>query len=395
MKKILIISFFLISFFFNAFSQKITNNSKIYILSCSPGVELYQAFGHTAIWVVDDSSNVNFIYHYGTFNFSDPDFYTNFIKGRLDYMLALESYNSFIHEYSSDGRDVYMFELNMSYEKKQKLFDFLKWKALPENKYYKYDFFMDNCATRVRDVIQNIYGDSLNFAQIEIDKTYRQAITPYLQAIPWTRFGINLLLGMPADKKLDYYSAMFLPDYIDTVITNSVLSTPQGEQKLGFDRKYLIKSDFKIGKKPFFNPVNFFWFLFILLSVISFLELKYQKNFKTIDFLLLLITGLAGVIMLIMWFGTDHVSTKNNLNILWAFPTHLIISFLIFSKKFELFVKKYILIFAFFNVLVFISALSFLPQQFDNAIFPFIIILIGRFFIFNLKSASFFVSGCR
>ena len=382
MKKSLIILLFFFSFFsFKIISaqQHISRETDIYILTCSPGEEIYQVFGHTTFWIVDDSTRLNYIYHYGTFNYADPNFYLNFIKGRLNYMLALESYPAFIQEYSNDGRDVYKYKLNLTYNQKVKLYEFLTWKSKPENRYYMYDFFLDNCATRVRDVLENIYGDSLVYPDIKIDLTYREAIKPYMQGKPWLRFGTNLVLGMPTDKKLDAYSAMFLPDYIDTVICASKLKTPSGLENLGFNRSYLIQSNYEINKKPFFNPTYFFWFLLFLTALIIFIEYKKEKKFKAIDFTLLFVTGLTGIIILFMWFGTDHSPVKWNLNILWAFPTHIITAFLIFKQKFDLFVKKYLFIFSIINIILAITMWFLLPQKYDTAIFPFLLILILRF----------------
>ncbi|MBN2776713.1 MAG: DUF4105 domain-containing protein [Bacteroidales bacterium] len=378
MKKVAV--FFLAMLIFsNLFSQKITDSAKIYILTCSPGDELYQAFGHTAFWVVDDSIHLSYIYHYGTFNFSDPDFYMNFVRGKLNYMLALEGKRAFLDEYSSDGRDVWKMELNLTFEQKQRLVNFLTWKSQPENRYYLYDFFMDNCATRVRGVLENTYGDSLVYPNLKVDLTYRESIKPYLQAKPWIRFGTNLLLGLPADKKLDYYSAMFLPDFIDTVFSQAKLKTPNGEIDLGLNREYMIKSDYKIGPKPFFNPSNLFWLIFVLILVLTIIEIKAQKNFKGVDFSVLFLMGLMGLIMLFMWLGTDHSPTKWNLNILWAFPTHIFVAFMLFKKKNDLFIKKYFLIFSIVNVILAVTMWFLLPQQYDVAVFPILLILITRF----------------
>ena len=380
MKKIIIIIGILIFSINNISAQKqISKNTDIYILTCSPGDEIYQMFGHSTFWIIDDSTRLNYIYHYGTFNYAAPNFYLNFIKGRLNYMLALEAYPNFIDEYSNDGRDVYKYKLNLSYEKKVELYDFLTWKSQPENRYYKYDFFMDNCATRVRDVLERIYGDSLVYPDLKLDITYRDAIKQYMKAKPWMRFGTNLILGIPTDKKLNAYSAMFLPDYVDTVITTSILNTPSGTENLGFDREYLIESNYEIGEKPFFNPTYFFWALFFVILLFIFIGYKKKKIFKIIDFTLLFVIGMAGVIMLFMWFGTEHTPTKWNLNVLWAVPTHLIIAFLIFKQKFDLFVKKYFLVFGIINIILAITMWSLLPQKYDSAIFPILLILIVRF----------------
>lgn len=362
-----------------AYTQQLTDNSKIYIIVCSPGDELYQAFGHSAFWIIDTTTRVNLIYHYGTFNYADPNFYTKFIRGKLDYMLAAESYPAFMNEYSTDGRDVWKLELNLNTDKKNELYSYLKWKSLDANKYYKYDFFMDNCATRVRDVIEKIYGDSLVYENnFDIKTTYRKSIKPYLQAKPWTRFGINLLLGLPADKKLNFYSAMYLPYYIDSVYSIANLNFDNTTQKLVTERSEMIVSNYKIGKRPFFNPTYLFWFLFVFILALTFIEFRKKKVYKAVNFTYFLITGIVSILLLFMWFLTDHTPTKWNLNLIWAFPTHIVFAFL-YLKNNKI-VSKYLLITGIVSVLLVITYPVF-PQQFDIAMIPFFLAFGIRFLV--------------
>jgi len=361
------------------FSQQLSDDAEIYVIVCSPGNELYQAFGHNAFLVQDSVNQINLLYHFGTFNYSDPNFYTNFARGKLDYMIAAENYDSFINEYTSGGRDVWKLKLNITNEKKIEIFDYLKWKSLEENRYYRYDFFMDNCATRIRDVIEIIYGDSIAYpVNYNIDLTYRQTIKPYSEAKPWIRFGSNLILGMPADKKLDFYSAMYLPYYIDTVFNNTNLVFDNQTENLITDREYLIHSDYEIGERPFFNPTLVFWSLFVIISLISVYEIKRKKVFKAINFTYLLVTGIVSLVILFLWFFSEHVPTKWNLNILWALPTHLVFAFIYLKKN--KFMSKY-LIFTGIVLLILTVTYPIFPQQFDVALIPFFLVFGARFLV--------------
>ncbi len=378
MKRTLFLIAFLITIYTSNFGQRLSPKARIYILTCSPGTELYQAFGHTAIYIQDSIKHINMVYHYGTFNFYDPNFYFNFVRGKLNYMLGLERFEGFMIEYTEAKRDVYKAELNLNYDKKNELFKFLTWKSQPENKYYKYDFFMDNCATRVRGVLEKFYGDSLIYPQdYKIDKTYRQAITPYLRPMPWTRFGINLLLGLPAEKKLDYYSAMFLPDYVDSVFMKSKLQIGDKTEPVFLSRTQIITNNFRIGKKPLFNPTLTFWSLFIIMLIISFIEYKRKKIFKGIDFGMYLTLGIVGIILVFMWFGTDHTPTKWNLNLIWAFPSHIWFAFVALKGNKKTLLKNYPFIFALINIILLVSFPIF-PQQYDIALIPLLLIFIVR-----------------
>ena len=236
--------FFILSKTLNA--QKLSDSSEVYALVISPGTELYAAFGHNAFWVVDNNRGINMIFHYGTFDYRTPNFYLKFIRGKLDYMLATQEYRYFMTEYSTDGRDVWKLKLNLNQQQKQKMFDFLLWQNQEANKYYRYDFFMDNCATRLRFVLEVVFGDSVVFPHKPLRISYRQAIKPYLRNKPWTRFGINLLLGLPADKKLNYYSAMFLPYFIDTALVNTTIHNGKTIEPLVLEHSTMIVSNFEI-----------------------------------------------------------------------------------------------------------------------------------------------------
>ncbi len=377
MKRKIFIITIILSLYISLSAQNLSKESKIYIITCSPGTELYQAFGHNAIWIEDKTERINQVYHYGTFDFAAPHFYLNFIRGRLNYMLDIELFRDFYYEYNAAHRDVYIEELNLTLEEKDKIYKYLSWKSLPANKYYRYDFFMDNCATRIRDVLVKTFGDTLVFPKIKIDESYRQAIKPYLRAKPWIRLGTNLLLGLPADKKLNYWSAMFLPDYIDTVLYSAKLEYNNVEKPLVVQRDILIRNNFKIGPKPWFNPSLVFWILFFIVLIISIVEIKKKTKYKGIDFGMYLLLGIVGILLLFMWFGTDHTPTKWNLNILWAFPSHIWFAFVYLKNKKKNLIKNYALIFGIFNLLLCITYPVF-PQHFDQALIPF-------FLLFSLR----------
>jgi hypothetical protein len=134
---------------------------RISLLSCSPGAELYSIFGHSAIRVTDETSGTDRVYNYGTFNFREKNFYLKFLSGKLNYYLSVQSFPSFMSDYLEENRTVYEQVLNISHFHKLQLHTALRLNALPENRAYKYDFFWDNCSTRIRDKIESSYADSL------------------------------------------------------------------------------------------------------------------------------------------------------------------------------------------------------------------------------------------
>ena len=369
--------FFILGKTLNA--QKLSDSSEVYALVISPGTELYAAFGHNAFWVVDNINGVNMIFHYGTFDYRTPNFYLKFIRGKLDYMLATQEYKYFMYEYSTDGRDVWKLKLNLNQQQKQKMFDFLLWQNQEANKYYRYDFFMDNCATRLRYVLEVVFGDSVVFPNQPLNISYRQAIKPYLRNKPWTRFGINLLLGLPADRRLNYYSAMFLPYYIDTALVNTTINTGKSIEPLVLQHSTMIVSNFEIGKMPLFNPDLFFWLLAILLIIPAFWQIKLTKLNKYIDISIFSILFFASILILFMWFITDHTPTKWNLNILWVNPLLIFYIIELIKNNNKKTLKLYSLSFSIISF-VLVASYPIFAQQFDTATIPILLMLGFRSF---------------
>ena len=183
MKRVLTIIVLMISFLpLRAEKIELSPKAEISVLTCSPGPDLYSSFGHTAIRIQDSINNrwVDVVYNYGTFQFTD-DFYFKFAKGQLDYRLSRSSFGDFQYEYLMTGRGIWEQKLLITPAEKQRLFDLLEENYLPENREYRYDFFYDNCSTRVRDIIKKALENKVNFTYVYAEKSsYREAIQHYL-----------------------------------------------------------------------------------------------------------------------------------------------------------------------------------------------------------------------
>jgi hypothetical protein len=198
---------------------------------------------------------------------------------------------------------------------------------LPENRAYKYDFFFDNCATKIRDIFTNCLGDSFEYANVlNLEKkiTFRQIINKYLAQNQWERLGINILLGKSIDKKITNQEIMFLPDYLQA----SFLKSSIGNKNISGNKTRILDEVKTIGPNPI-NVTIIFIGLFLITLLISFFpKLNILNNL--IQNFWLIVSGLLGILILTMWFATDHQACSQNFNLLWALPTNL---FFIFRKK--------------------------------------------------------------
>ncbi|SEA11007.1 protein of unknown function [Arachidicoccus rhizosphaerae] len=345
------------------------------LLTCSPGADLYSSFGHTAIRVQDRLLHTDFVFNYGTFQFDQPNFYLKFTRGKLEFMLSISTFEEFMYEYKVTQRSVTEQVLNLSNEQKDAILGFLKNNYLPQNRYYKYDFLYDNCATRIRDILFGLVKDTKINGQIVPDQTsFRDLIYHYLDkgGQPWSKLGIDILLGSRIDIPVDNNTAMFLPDYLSRgVDCATVVNKPYV-----LSEKKIIDLPAAISPSGKYLPLVVVSIFTLLLLTLYYLGKNWPKLHLILDSLLLYITGLLGILLLFMWFGTDHQACKNNYNLLWAMPFNLVAGFFIYKPRKWL--QKY------FMILLIITALLLgfwwgLPQHFNIAILPFCILMLIRY----------------
>ncbi len=364
-------------------SQKLSESAEISLLTINPGEELYLAFGHNSIRVKDPVNKIDWAYNYGTFSFDVPNYYVKFVAGKLNYMLSVYPSIALINSYKEENRTIREQTLNLTYQQKQDVFKFLQTNRLPQNKYYLYDFFFDNCATRVRDVLEDELKNDLEFAADYKDTlTHRDLLRPYLVEHHWSRFGIALILGSVIDDGTTLAETMFLPDYLEKAAANATINIDG--KKMPFVKKYevlFIQTDVNTSVAKLFRPGFIFWSVFTLALVLLAVELKNKKMFLAFDFVYFLFIGLIGLILFFAWFFTDHTAVVKNWNLLWALPTHFFIVFFFFLKNKPAFLKYYFLVSGAIAIL-FLPFWSIIPQVFDLAFIPLLLTISVRSFYY-------------
>ncbi|MBU3713854.1 MAG: DUF4105 domain-containing protein [Ferruginibacter sp.] len=381
MKKFLVTIFYISILLFsrqnNAQAQE-SSRLRISLLTCAPGDELYSIFGHSAIRITDSIRGTDYVYNYGTFNFDD-DFYVKFMKGKLLYYVSVDEFENFAYNYQMMQRGITEQVLDLSKEEAESIQRALLENSKEENKYYKYDFFLDNCTTRIRDIISKFKKTQLPTQHVMPAKTrFREAIHTYLDrgGQQWSKLGIDILLGAPTDKVMTANEQQFLPDNLMSALDMNEKSIIIKEKKV------LFQFDKKNESAFFSSPAFLFSMFLVLISLLSFSKNKIILNSLNIfDRILYGTTGLLGIILLLMWFATDHSMTKNNFNLLWAVPSHILLSFGLNSKK--TFIKKYLFYTALLSGLTLISWF-FLPQTLNAALIPVVLLILIR----SLKNQS-------
>ncbi len=381
--QLILIIYFLSITILQAKPVKLSENAKISVLTCSQGEELYSAFGHSAIRVNDPATKLDVVFNYGTFNFNTPNFYLKFANGKLNYMLSAADYKDFLPEYFRDSRNVTEQVLNLNLDDTQAIFDALVINYKPENRYYKYDFFFDNCATRIFDIVNdNIQGKITlsDSSAIFNGQSYRECMHYYLENSPWIETGLNIILGLPADNEPSVKQSTFLPVFLMHTLINASFKTDKNEAKnvvkeeiplLKFEGRKDIKT------RWYTKPVILFSLIVFVIITISLLDKNKSIFWRCFDGVLFLTVGIIGLLISYLWIVTDHSVTANNLNILWSFPTFIYLAF----SKLESKVGNYVMRINILLLVVFIMGWSIIPQSFPYATIPISILLLFRCYI--------------
>lgn len=359
---ITIILVFVTSFQFAQLSEK----SKFYLLTCDVGDEVWSQFGHSALRVVDPSSGKDITFNWGMFEFGDG-FEYKFAKGSLMYYMDVTSTNEFLGSYAYLKREVRQQELNLTLEQKNRIWTLLAINAQPENIEYKYDFFYNNCATRIRDIFEDALGDDLSWSTHPEanEHTFREMIDVGFQSDLWLDFGIDLVLGYKIDKKVDNMNLMFNPFYMEAIFEASQIKTENGTENLSLSNEILVPGiERNAESDEWFTPVVLTVIILAITLLFSFFQL--HTLLKVWASLLFLITGILGILLFFMWFQTDHLATKGNFNLLWANPLWLVMLVLIWVKKWQAKLTSTYLYLS-LGMLALVLFFLMLPQEFHAA----------------------------
>jgi hypothetical protein len=358
--------------------------SEISIVTADAGNELFEAFGHSAIRIKDPVLQLDLVYNYGIFDFNAPNFYTNFTKGRLLYKLGRYQFKYFLESYKQDKRWVKQQVLNLTQQQRQAFFMYLERNASPQNATYLYDPFFNNCASKLKDITTTILGDKVEFNDKEIEKelSFRTLMNREIHWNTWGGFGINLALGSKLDKNANLQQYMYLPDYVYTIFKNSTVYFKNQKKPLVKKEELLLDFPNRKQSLPLISPLLVFSIIALLGIFITYRDNKNQKRTKWIDTILLITTGLVGFLIVFLWFFTDHSTTPNNFNVLWAFSPNLIIVFLL--NKGKKWLSTYFIFLIFLLVIITIIWITNI-QHFPIAVIPLLILLFVRY-LFLSKS---------
>lgn len=319
------------------------DNLRVSLLTFGPGKVYWERFGHNAIVVRDTATGQAVSYNYGIFDFDEDDFFWNFLRGHMRYSMAANRYEDDVAIYAGDGRQVVEQELNLSPAQRRDLASYLAWNLRPENAKYRYEYFTSNCSTRVRDALDATLGGAVRKAFVGPSRgyTYRLYADRLISPDPELLLPMDLGLGPFADKRLSYWDESFIPMSLmehlklvsvvdDTGATVPLIASTQrlaeADATLAADARGLF------ARGPY--PFGFAWPAGILGAAfgLALIALAARRTSAAARWTFALLASwtaiklsLAGLALIGLWLGTEHISAWHNENILLLNPLLLLL----------------------------------------------------------------------
>ncbi|MCC8198864.1 MAG: DUF4105 domain-containing protein [Tannerellaceae bacterium] len=336
-----IFSLFLLLFLFPVWLQaqfRISDQAQISILTSSPSDdEVFTIYGHTGIRLKDPAHDMDYVFNYGLFDFSKPNFIFRFAKGETDYTLGGSNFLDYIIDYQLRGSSVTEQVLNLNPGEKQRIVEALLINMRPENRTYRYNFFFDNCATRPVAIVETYVDGEVLYNHPYRPKTFREMIHACSRNKPWLTFGCDLALGSPTDRLATQYEEMFLPQYLQEAFDQATIMEPDGTVRKLVAETHLLAEEIpdEETETEWLTPLRCGWLLFLVILGITYREWKKRACYRWLDCLLFFIAGLAGTVITFLCFISEHPATCPNWLLLWLHPFHLAGAIIFAVKKWK------------------------------------------------------------
>jgi hypothetical protein len=314
-------------------------NVTISILTMGVGENIWELFGHDAIWLHDDVSGRDTVFNWGVFSFAQPHFIARFLKGTMLYAMGGDSMGGIMYEYHYWNRSVLSQELDLTSAEKDSVLHIIQQNALPENINYRYDYYRDNCSTRVRDIIDRALGGQLRAqAQGLTGTTYRWHTLRLMQSGVPVEIGVDIGLGEPGDRDLTKWQTMFLPRQLhDFIASVQVRDSAGAMHPLVRNERVLFRANRP--PEPAAPPHMLLWLLpiglilcalFVWLAEVGHRGSRIAQIAAAMLFCVWsLVAGFLGLLLTALWTVTDHVFAHSNENLLLFNPLWLVLAVLV------------------------------------------------------------------
>jgi|SRR5690606_24327861 len=235
-------------------------------------------------------------------------------------------------------------------------------------------------------------GENLKWEELPepMDKTFRNLIDEYVYPLPWADLGIDLALGAVIDREATERERQFLPDYMEQAFAKASIIGDGPSRPLVRSSSTVLEINPQEVGGNLFNPYLLFWLIAICGIIFTYTGFKKGKLYLGLDFAMFGVLGIIGMVIVFLWFFTDHSATAQNWNLLWAFPLHLVLVFGLMQPHPKAWVRKYLL----FALIMADAAVVFWIlgwQSFHPSILPLLLLIILRtnYLYYNLEKLKF------
>ena len=365
--------------------EAIDSTITISLLTCSPGQETYELYGHTAIRVSNQQDSLGVVYNYGTFDFTAPHFTWRFTLGECDYILAREPLYYFLNFYYNRGSSVTEQVLDLTPYEAARLSAELELESKPENRVYRYNIFRNNCTTRARDKIESCIRGQVLYPVRAPRNTFRTILHQFTAKHLWAQEGNDLLLGSEVDTLISERDEMFAPTYLMWYMDSAVIDAGHNRYRnLVLTRRILLPEDEqrqlraaeKIPSLPL-SPRALGWGMLVLGLCIMAFELKQKRIIWSVDVFLMFLQGLAGLLLCFMALFSTHPGVATNWQVWVLNPIPLLFIYSVVQSDRHHKRCIYHALAAPF-LLAFIAFYFIIPQDFSELILPVAFLLLSR-----------------
>jgi len=314
-------------------------NVTVSLLTMGNGDQVWELFGHTAIWIHDNVSNRDTVFNWGVFDSHQPHFILHFLQGLMLYQMGGQTMDDLLYQYQYFNRSVISQELDLSAQQKDSLLHLIQVNARPENLQYRYDYFVDNCSTRPRDLLDRVLGGALRAHSTQVtNASYRSETLRLMQGDKPLVVGVHIGLGEPSDRKITMWEEMFLPRRLHDVVGAVRLQDSTGASRpLVRGERVLFRST--RGPEAEAPPNLAPWLLalgVVLAGIFVWLGLRARSGRRGARLAAAIalsiwctVAGVLGLLLTILWTLTDHVFAHRNENLLLFNPLWLVLAVLI------------------------------------------------------------------
>jgi len=305
------------------------------LITFGPGTEVWERFGHNAIMIHDRRTSTSRLYNYGIFDFDQKDFFLNFARGRMTYRMAVGDATEELPYYIEEGRWIVQQELALTPAQKSKLANFLDWNVRPENQQYRYNYFEANCSTKTRDALDMAADGAIRAQTISPSRgfTYRMDVMRVMRPDPLLMVGMDAGLGPYADRRLTYWNESFLPTELMRHMREVFAVDPTTGERHSLVARETRLNDSRI-PEPSETPPNWLWGALAVGIALALLILALARaranafarvTLATLGVVIDLVLGVGGLVLLALWFLTDHTSAWRNENLFLLDPLCLLL----------------------------------------------------------------------